>query len=179
MNCPAPAPDTARVLAGSRIRLRAPTPHDIAGYAALISGLTYGTCFFRFGTGEIDDSKAVARRHCTSELPAWRRLVAAAERADGDELIASACYTMQPSGLDCELTILVTDAWQGTTLAHWLLTELIADARSNGVRSLTARVLGTNRRMLRFAARHGFRADPARAAPIRTLRLTLDPAGDD
>lgn len=151
------------------------TPTDIDAYAALISGLTYGTCFFRFGTGEIDDCLAMARHQCATEMPSWRRFVAAIDCGARDELVASGCYTIQPDHEDCELTILVADAWQGSTLAHWLLTELIADARTSGVRSLAVRVLGTNRRMLRFAVRHGFTADAARSAPVRTLRLRLEP----
>ena len=70
----------------------------------------------------------------------------------------------------CVMTIVVADAWQGTQIAHRLLMTLIQRAVADGFNYMMAKVLATNRKMLRFAQRHGFTLDPStEKSSVKTL----------
>ncbi|WP_298932343.1 GNAT family N-acetyltransferase [uncultured Ramlibacter sp.] len=54
-----------------------------------------------------------------------------------------------------ELGVSVLDSWQGSGVAHVLMTRLIEGARSAGVQQLYGDVLESNERMLAFMQKHG------------------------
>jgi GNAT superfamily N-acetyltransferase len=54
-----------------------------------------------------------------------------------------------------ELGLSVLDAWQGSGVAHVLMTRLLEGARVAGVREIYGDVLDANKRMLAFMERHG------------------------
>ncbi|MBA2964357.1 MULTISPECIES: GNAT family N-acetyltransferase [Ramlibacter] len=54
-----------------------------------------------------------------------------------------------------ELGLSVLDSWQGSGVAHALMTKLIDGAREAGVQSLYGEVLESNERMLAFMQRYG------------------------
>jgi RimJ/RimL family protein N-acetyltransferase len=70
---------------------------------------------------------------------------------DGDEIIAVARYDRSSDGAHAEVAILVEDAWQGRGLGKRLLRRLTAGALEHGVTTMTATVLGENRRALHLA----------------------------
>lgn len=156
------------------MRLRPITPVDAGRVAAFVNGLSFGTRYFRFGRGDVRFSEDDAAKRCDPDPSLCRHFVVVTDDDDKEIQIASARFYIQPDRESCELTILVADAWQGSRVAHRLLTTLIQSARECGLKRMCARVLATNTRMLSFARRHGFVAAADSDHPaIRTLYLLL------
>jgi RimJ/RimL family protein N-acetyltransferase len=77
---------------------------------------------------------------------------------------------------DAEFAIVLADDWQGRGLGTKLLANLLAEAKSRGVRRVVGTALSSNSGMLALASRMGFRLgrDPGSAA-ITTLTLDFAP----
>ena len=58
---------------------------------------------------------------------------------------------------ECEFAITVDDAWHGTGVAGLLMLALQEAARRRGYRTMEGIVLGSNRKMIKFARQLGFR----------------------
>jgi acetyltransferase len=161
--------------AGQLIRIRPITQHDVDRVAAYLDGLSVGTRYFRFGRWDTRFSRDELVKICNPDPAECRRLIAVTEQ-DGREIqIASAAYVITNDRESGEFSILVADQWQGTRVAHRLMSHLIQSAREFGLRRICAQVLGTNSRMIRFAQRHGFKLAPgAQETQIKTLILLLD-----
>jgi RimJ/RimL family protein N-acetyltransferase len=54
-----------------------------------------------------------------------------------------------------ELGLSVLDSWQGSGLAHLLMSKLLEGAREAGIQEIYGDVLESNERMLAFMQRHG------------------------
>lgn len=160
---------------GRTVRIRALQPGDAGPFGEFLRSLSFGTRYFRFGRGDFDLTDAQLRDVCDPD-PGVRRYVVTCDGVGGESHIAAGSIYLVPEDSACELAILVSDAWQGTRVAHRLLGHLIRTARDCGCREMRAQVLGTNRRMLGFARRNGFRpATTDAASPIVDLRLAIGP----
>ena len=69
------------------------------------------------------------------------------------EIVAVVRYDRGADPRTAEVAILVEDAWQGHGLGKLLLRRLTNEALSHGIETLTATVLGQNRRALGLAHR--------------------------
>ncbi|CAK8719238.1 hypothetical protein GCAAIG_08705 [Candidatus Electronema halotolerans] len=65
-------------------------------------------------------------------------------------------YSINPDGRSCEFAIVVADEWQRQGIAHLLMQQLLAAARSHGLQLMEGDVLSTNNDMLTLAAKLGF-----------------------
>jgi len=82
--------------------------------------------------------------------------VATVER-EGKELeIGVARYVATDTPGNCEFAITVDDAWQGTGVAGLLMIALRDAAIRNGFKIMQGLVMGSNRKMLKFARQLGF-----------------------
>jgi len=89
-------------------------------------------------------------RHLAAVDHVRRQALAAVDEAG--EIVAVARYDRQRDDpAKAEMAIVVEDDWQGRGLGRFLMRELGKDAWRNGVTTLTASVLGENRRMLHVA----------------------------
>ena len=87
--------------------------------------------------------------------------------------IAEARYARHADGDDArEFALVVADDWQGQGLGAELLRRLVAHARERGVKRLFGEVLSGNAKMIRLAARAGFRvaAHPDDRQLVRVTR---------
>jgi len=159
---------------GRVIEFRPVTPNDNERLAAFARGLSFSTRYFRFGRGDAEFTDDQVERLCNPDAAVARHLIAVTDENGKCIQIGSARFQVEQDGESCDLGILVADAWQGTRVAHRLIMLLIDSARERGLKRMTAHVLGTNVRMLRFARRHGFVAVPGCERPaIETLSLCL------
>lgn len=160
---------------GQVVGLRAVAPADIAPMSAFLRRLSFGTRYFRFGCGEIRFSDEELARLCNSDPALGRHFVVVTEENGAETLIASGRFFVLAAGECGEMEILVTDAWQGTRVAHRLMSALIDSARAHGLKRLCAQVLPSNSRMLKFARRHGFTLQSGTDGhAIKILCLLLD-----
>jgi acetyltransferase len=73
-----------------------------------------------------------------------------------EKQIGVARYSINPDGRSCEFAIVVADEWQRQGIAHLLMQQLLAAARSHGLQLMEGDVLSTNNDMLTLAAKLGF-----------------------
>jgi serine phosphatase RsbU (regulator of sigma subunit)/RimJ/RimL family protein N-acetyltransferase len=164
-----------RTINGKELRFRPVSPDDQDRLLHFLNALSYSTRYLRFGSGCLSFTADQTARFCDPSPQEWRRFIVVTDDAGTERQVASASYYIQEDQENCDLTILVADEWHGSRLAHWLLTNVLDDARRCGLRRVIAQILGTNQRMIRFAQRHGFAVTPeTRLAPIKILVLLLD-----
>jgi acetyltransferase len=85
--------------------------------------------------------------------------LAATAMLDGETLIGVARYVLDRDNESAEFAIVVADAWQGRGIGKRLLAKLIEVARHRRVKRLYGEILGTNRPMLEFVRKLGFRLE--------------------
>ncbi len=160
---------------GQWLTLRPIAPGDRARYAAYVEGLSYGTRYFRYGHGNLRLTDAELDLVCRIDPAEGRRYVVVTAENSEDVIVATGGYFRHAEGGFCDMTIVVADAWQGTHIAHRLMTTLIQCAAADRLKCMVAHVLATNRKMLRFTQRHGFGLLPGqRQEAIKALCLRLD-----
>ena len=102
--------------------------------------------------------------------------LAAVLMLDGREvLIGVARYVLETDGHACEFALVIADAWQGRGIGRRMMEKLIAVARGRGLNEIYGEVLSTNRPMLNFCRKLGFRLgrNPDDATVTRvTLQLS-------
>lgn len=81
---------------------------------------------------------------------------ATVQREGREVEIGVARYVVTPGSESCEFAIAVDDAWQGTGVAGILMLELMAVARSKGLKTMVGFVLSSNHKMLKFCHQLGF-----------------------
>lgn len=164
---------------GKVVRLRPIAPVDAGRMAAFVHGLSFGTRYFRFGRGDMRFTGEEAARRCDPDPAVCRHFIVVTDEDGAEIQVGSARFYIADDGESGELTILVADAWQGSRIAHRLMTTLIESARECGLKRMFAQVLASNTRMLKFAQRHGFAVTAeTEHAPIKILSLALDQTRD-
>lgn len=84
-------------------------------------------------------------------------------------------YGIEAEGEQCEVGLVVADAWQGRGIGRQLMEKVIACATAAGFILMTGSVLATNEAMLALARRLGFTVQASAAdATIRELSLLLN-----
>ena len=133
-------------------------PEDREIELAFVSGLSPETRSNRLLGG----AKAITREYIESLVSVdYSRdmALAATTMAGGETLIGVARYVLGKNNESAEFAIVVADAWQGRGIGSRLLAKLIEVARQRGVRRLYGDVLGTNRPMLEFVRKLGFKLE--------------------
>lgn len=133
---------------GSTVHVRPTAPSDVERLAAFLDDLSPQARWFRFLGGGVNAGRA-ARGLIENGVG----LVATAGR-DGP-IIAHACHVPETTDR-AEVAFAVADAWQGHGIATLLLAELAELADAAGIKTLTALVHPTNRRMLEVFRDSGF-----------------------
>ena len=99
--------------------------------------------------------------------------LAATAMLDGETLIGVARYVLETNNQSAEFAIVVADAWQGRGIGRRLLAKLIDIARRRGLRRLYGDILGTNRPMLEFVRKLGFKLERHEDATLTRASLDL------
>lgn len=158
---------------GTQILIRPIRPEDSAMEQAFVQGLSPASRYFRF-LDTIKSLSAPMLKHFTEiDYDRHMAIIAVRDRDGEPEEIGVTRYVVTEPADTCEFAIVVADAWQGLGLGRILLQTLIEIARRRGLRSMFGDVLGSNRRMLDFVAKLGFRTD-ADAGDVSVRRVTLD-----
>jgi RimJ/RimL family protein N-acetyltransferase len=76
------------------------------------------------------------------------------------EVVGEARYVADAGGDNCELGIVIADAWQKSGIAGLLMQALLGAARARGLKRMEGVVFSTNRDMLRFVRALGFEVQP-------------------
>jgi acetyltransferase len=123
---------------------------------AFVKGLSVSSRYFRFGQGDYDDGLDGALHACVMPPELGTHLIAVASGADGDAVVGSARYVIQPDRSGCEFVIVVADKSSHHGIGHQLMRALMDCAKRQGLRSMWGRILGSNLDMLAFVRGQGF-----------------------
>lgn len=164
---------------GTPVTIRPIRPDDAGLSQEFVRGLSDESRYFRF----MDSLRELTPRmisHFTKVDHDLHLALIAVSEAGGRELeVGVARYVAAPDRQRCEFALVVADEWQQKGLGTQLMHALIAAARAAGVREMFGDVLATNSKMLRFAARLGFKARLDGSDPrIMRVILPLSPEND-
>lgn len=149
---------------------------DAEAMARFVDGLSPHDRRQRFHAGVSRCSKAMAQALTAADTELRRTWVACFDGVAGETIVAEARWALADEfGLRAEIAITVDQAWQGRGLADRLMTRLVASALREGISCLDVEVLSDNTRMLAFARRHGFAAEPADDLGEAVVRLVRRP----
>jgi len=141
---------------GTEVVVRPIRPEDAAIEQDFVRGLSDDSRYNRF-MGQLRELSPRKLQYMTTiDYDLHMALIATAMR-DGHEVeIGVARYIVTPGSDSGEFAIVVDDAWQGTGMAGILMLDLIAAARSKGLKTLEGFVLSSNHKMLKFCHQLGF-----------------------
>jgi len=90
----------------------------------------------------------------------------------GEQVVGEARYVADADGENCELGIVIADAWQKSGIAGLLMEALLRAARARGLARMDGTVFATNREMLRFVRALGFevRPEPGDRTMVRIVK---------
>lgn len=141
---------------GIVLTLGNPGESDTQNLIAFVRSLSVSARYFRFGQGDFELSHDVALQACRLEPEQGVHLIVVASMDAGEVVIGSARYLIQPDRTNCEFVIAVADQWSHHGVGHQLMNILLDCAKSQGLRKMYARVLGSNLDMLEFVRSYGF-----------------------
>jgi acetyltransferase len=142
------------------ITVRAIQSRDRMRVEHFAGGLSYATRYFRFGNGLFEFTPDEIDRICNGKPNEPVRLAAVTFKEGVEHIVGLARLFASPGEREAELTITITDAWQGKGVGGLLLRALIESARTAGLDRLVATVLATNERMQRLLTSCGFQIAP-------------------
>lgn len=145
-----------RLFDGTEIVIRPIRPEDAEIEQAFVRGLSDDSRYYRF-MGQLRELAPRKLQYLTTiDYDRHMALIATVQR-DGREVeIGVARYVVTPGSESCEFAIAVDDAWQGTGVAGLLMLDLMAAARSRGLKTMVGFVLASNHKMLKFCRQLGF-----------------------
>ena len=130
---------------------------DIDIEAAFLTGLSPESRQNRLLGGMIQITREYLERLTTVDF-SRDMAIAAVLMLDGREvLIGVARYVLEAEGRACEFALVIADAWQGRSIGRRMMEKLITVARGRGLKEIYGDVLSTNRPMLEFCRKLGFR----------------------
>jgi RimJ/RimL family protein N-acetyltransferase len=141
---------------GIPIRVRPIAPEDRGRLAAMFAGLSEHSRYLRFHGAK----PRLSERELTylTDVDHTRHEALVALDAEDGGIVGVARYATGPCECgSADLAIAVADAWQGQGIGTLLGGLLLARARANGMRRITATVLPENGPARRVLARLGFR----------------------
>jgi acetyltransferase len=141
---------------GPRVTLRPIRPEDAEMEQAFVKGLSTESRYFRFMDTLRELTPLMLVRFTQIDYDREMAFVATVPGEPRETEVAVARYVANPDGESCEYAIVVADGWQGRGLGRRLMEQLIAVARTRGLRRMVGHVLAENRGMLELARKLGF-----------------------
>jgi acetyltransferase len=142
---------------GMDMVIRPIRPEDADMEQEFVRNLSEQSKYFRFMQAIDELSPQMLARFTQIDYSREMGLISVVHDAEGREKqIGVARYSINPDGRSCEFAIVVADEWQRQGIAHLLMQQLLAAARSHGLRIMEGDVLAANNDMLTLAAKLGF-----------------------
>jgi acetyltransferase len=171
---PADLTESFEPIIGQSVPLRPLRRDDVNIELVFLRGLSLQSRHNRLLGGMIKITREYLERLTTVDFSRDMALAAALMLEDREVLIGVARYVLEAGGRSCEFALVIADAWQGRGIGRRMMEKLIAVARRRGLERIYGEVLATNRPMLDFCRKHGFklhRHDDDATVPRVTLEL--------
>ncbi|MBK6469373.1 MAG: GNAT family N-acetyltransferase [Betaproteobacteria bacterium] len=136
---------------GRDVLLRPAASGDAAGVRDLFHGLSDRDVYTRFFRKVRGLSDRDVQRLCNLNFENEVAFVACEGPRESAQIVAHACYFVDPSTNLAETAFMVHPAWQGSGLGGALQRHMAAHAQQRGVRGFVAEILASNENMIRLA----------------------------
>jgi len=150
---------------GWMVTIRAIGPGDEARWTAFVEGLSPATRYKRGGTRLEALTPALAHQRVTLDLEREFALVAVASNGDASPIVGVA-RCQRHDHERWEFMLVVADKWQRRGVGRRLMSAVDGEISRRGAPTLEGLVLATNRGMLDFVQRLGFRVEPSEISPL-------------
>jgi RimJ/RimL family protein N-acetyltransferase len=161
---------------GRVVHLRSVAPADEGEILQAFQRMSAEARYMRFMRVLRELDQEALRRKLASFPETGIGIVATVPAADGIDIVGSAIAIFAGDRASCEFAITVGSEFGGAGLATAIMTALVDEARSVGMKEMEGFVLTQNQPMLRLARRLGFRIESVPDDPtVRTCRMALDP----
>ncbi|HSE02492.1 MAG TPA: GNAT family N-acetyltransferase [Burkholderiales bacterium] len=141
---------------GRRVTVRPIRPEDAGIERDFVKQLSPEAKYFRFMSTIRELSPQMLARFTQIDYDREMALIAVTAKDGRAEEVAVTRYFTNPDGASCEFAIVVDDEWQQHGLGRYLMSQLIAIARSKGLTTMSGDILAANQGMLALAANLGF-----------------------
>lgn len=156
------------------VRMRPIRPEDEPLWLSLLASCSPETLRLRFQYVFKEATHDMAARYCYVDYDREIPLVAEIDVSGQLQLIAVGRLTLDSDRRSAEFAVLVTDAWQGHGIGHWLTERCLQIARERGVERVVAETTADNSAMQDVLRHCGFdivdQADPH--AVLASKRIT-------
>ena len=142
---------SARLKSGREVRLRPAHSADGDGIRALFHKMSEEDRFTRFFQRLKALSNKDVQRLCNLNHETEVAFVAVHGPREQEEVVAQACYFVNPSTNLAETAFMVDPGWQGTGLGSALQLRMAAHAKARGIRGFVAEILPGNEKMIALA----------------------------
>ncbi len=171
---PAELVDVVHLSDGARVVIRPVLPQDRELMSAFFGGLAADARCNRFMHPVREPSSELLRQFTQVDYANHVALVAEVFVDGCETVIGEARYVRGADPSAAEVSVSVSEAWQGKGLAKLMLTQLECRAAAAGVRWIIGYTLATNEKMLSLARKAGFSEKPDVRGVIRLeKRLAL------
>jgi L-amino acid N-acyltransferase YncA len=136
---------------GRSVLLRPAAAADATGIRDLFHGLSERDVFTRFFRKVRGLSDRDVQRLCNMNFESEVAFVACAGPREQAQIVAQACYFIDPTTNLAETAFMVHPGWQGSGLGSALQRRLAEHARGRGVRGFVAEIMPGNLNMIRLA----------------------------
>jgi acetyltransferase len=157
--------ETWRTRDGWEVVIRPIAPGDEAAWVEFVKGLSWATRYKRGGTRPEELTPALAHERVTPDSEREVALVAVATRATTSTIVGVA-RCQRHDDASWEFMLVVADAWQRRGAGRRLMVALDAEMSRRGVAAIEGLVLASNRGMLDFVQRLGFRVEASESGPM-------------
>jgi len=168
--------ETWRTRDGWEVLIRPIAPGDEAAWVEFVKRLSPATRYKRGGTRVEALTPALAHERVAPDLERELALVAVAARATTATIVGVARCQRRGDG-SWEFMLVVADDWQRRGVGRRLMAALDAEMSRRGIAAVEGLVLASNRGMLDFVQRLGFRVEPSERGPMFKRAIKAFAAG--
>ena len=138
---------------GQPVLLRPARASDAEALQDLFYDLPEEDVYTRFFQRLKSLTRREAERFCNVDHDTEVAFLAVAGDREGERVIGSACYFVNPSTNMAEVAYMILPGWQGSGLGTAMQQRLIEHGRARGLVGFTAEILAANAKMLNLARR--------------------------
>jgi len=153
-------PHTVTLKNGSKILIRRAEPEDFRMLFSMFSSLSEDTMFWRFLRTQKALTEADGEEMLRLEDRNVTSLIAVLQRDHSEQAIGEARYVTDSSGRLAEAAVVIADKWQNLGLGTALFSDLLAEAKRQGLSKIIAYFDVDNKSMIRVGQKFGFKLVP-------------------
>jgi acyl-CoA hydrolase/GNAT superfamily N-acetyltransferase len=132
---------------GKTFLIRPARASDVGSLHDIFYNLTSADRYTRFFTGLKSLSVDAAEHLCNVDYDREMAFVAVYGDREGDRVVGSSCYYVNPTTNLAEVAYMILPEWQGVGLGGALQQRMIEYAKKRGLRGFTADILAQNAKM--------------------------------